>query len=367
MGKSVNDDGSIGVWARDFAGPMSNEEMREIAEIPDTWIDIDFKSNKWDANAGHGERITLWQATGRYKPPLDSIRGLEGLIDQLSGVLPKLPKVKYARRISGSDETLLKISPVDLHLGMYAWAEHTGQAYDMDIATSLFLGAIKDLLDKAKPFRPDKILFLLGNDYLHVDNAAYTTTKGTPQGGTSGTFQEMFQRGVEALIEAIEMCRGVAPVEVILVPGNHDQNVSWMLGQILEARYRKEKSVNVDCNPSTTKYYKWGDNILGFVHGNLSAKALKDLPILMANECKEWWADSKFRCWYTGHGHRRATGEIQGVRFEQLPSLTAVNAWHFDNAYRNQWRAAMAFIFRKRGGFVAQLSVNVDPETGRLL
>ena len=368
--RTENEDGTIDAnyLVPAHAGPMTSEALRDIAEIPDTWIERSFTCNKWDSPRAQDRGIqVLWQAKGTYAPPADHVRGLESLIERLEQARPAPQAIKYTQPTKRSDRHLFELSPVDLHLGMYAWAQHTGADYDIDIASSLFLGASNTLIERAAPFNPQRILLILGNDFLHVDNFAGTTTKGTFQPSTSGTFPEIVERGIESLISLVELCRKVAPVDILIVPGNHDFLMAYMIGQVLEAWYRDIKSVTVDAGANATKYYHWGVNLLGFVHGKLSASQLKELPLMMAADEKELWAATKFREWHLGHVHRSTNAETKGVRIRHLPSLAPNNIWHDNMMYRRQQRACEAYLWGEQRGYSGHLSVNVDPDTGELL
>jgi hypothetical protein len=40
----------------------------------------------------------------------------------------------------------------------------------------------------------------------------------------------------------IEQCARIAPVEVVIVPGNHDELTAWTIGQVLEAEYANDRA-----------------------------------------------------------------------------------------------------------------------------
>ena len=65
---------------------------------------------------------------------------------------------------------LLVINPADIHIGKYANALETGEEYDCETAVKRVLEGVQGLIDKAKGFDIDKVLFCIGNDILHTDN-----------------------------------------------------------------------------------------------------------------------------------------------------------------------------------------------------
>lgn len=67
----------------------------------------------------------------------------------------------------------------------------------------------------------EKILFIGGNDILHIDTPKRTTTSGTPQ-DTSGMWHENFQLARKLMVDILELLLTVADVHFIYCPSNHD-------------------------------------------------------------------------------------------------------------------------------------------------
>ncbi len=107
---------------------------------------------------------------------------------------------------------------------------------------------------------------------------------------------------------------------------------------------------------------------------------VNELPLAMAREVPELWAQCPSREWHIGHKHitermavRDRPGRIEqdyhsdkGVRIRRLTSLSGHDVWHMKHAYIDR-RACEAFLFHKTAGFTDQLSFNVDHFTGEAL
>src|SRR5262249_18782900 len=143
----------------------------------------------------------------------------------------------------------------------------TGQSYDLAIAERLFRDAVEDLLDYASGFVFDQIVIPVGNDFLHFDNFRNQTSNGTPL-DVDGRFPKVFVAGEMSMIWAVELLRGVAPVKLIWVRGNHDTISSFCLARVLLNRFHNADDVEVDCSPTKHKYIRYGKNLLGFTHGD---------------------------------------------------------------------------------------------------
>jgi len=76
---------------------------------------------------------------------------------------------------------LLIIDLADVHFMKLCVETETGYSYSRDEAIHRVVSGTEALLQSAKGFGIGRVLFVLGNDILHVDNASKTTTSGTPQ------------------------------------------------------------------------------------------------------------------------------------------------------------------------------------------
>jgi hypothetical protein len=236
-----------------------------------------------------------------------------------------------------------------------------GRQYDVDIATRTFYAALDDLLTKGAALKPAQILLPLGNDFFNVDSLAKTTTAGTPQ-DESARWQESFLAGRKLLVEAIELCRDVAPVQVVMVAGNHDTQRLYYLGETLAAWFRHCADVQVNSSPTQRKYVRWHRTLIGFTHGDNEPAA--SLPIIMATERRADWACTAHHEWHLGHFHARqkkvfqSVADQHGVIVRVLPSLCPADAWHKSRGYQGA-RAAEAFYFDPSAGCVAEFSHNL--------
>lgn len=271
------------------------------------------------------------------------------------------------------DGFLFEFPPVDLHAGKYTWAEETVTDYDLAMAADLFNASLDFLLERALRLtggRMEQALFVFGNDVSHIDSKKGQTTAGT-QMDVDTRYIKVFRRICEIHRRAILKLREVCPVVGKGVPGNHDEQTAFHLGEILAAYFEGDKHVTIDNSPKLRKYHEFGVNLLGFTHGD--AQKIDELPLTMAREEPEAWARCTEREWHIGHLHiaeKKEWRPVQdlhsdkGVRVRRLPSLSAHDAWHTRHGYMDR-RACEAFLFHRSAGFTAQQSFNVDHWTGR--
>jgi hypothetical protein len=102
----------------------------------------------------------------------------QDLIEEISKWSPRYPTFK--RQVS-QDPHCLVFDPADIHIGKICSSFETGEDYNMQIAVQRVREGLQGILNKSTAFNIDKIIFIAGNDILHIDNPKRTTTSGTPQ------------------------------------------------------------------------------------------------------------------------------------------------------------------------------------------
>lgn len=272
----------------------------------------------------------------------------EKIIADLKEDLKKNSKVVARKNYGKSNGFMLEISIFDLHFSKLSFYQETGANYDMKIAKKIFFDTLYDLTEKGLKFGiPEKILFVVGQDFFNIDNNKLTTTAGTPQ-DVDGRFAKMIKEGRQMLTDSIDYLKEIAPVDVIVSAGNHDSITMVHVGDSLECYYHNDQNVNVDNQPISRKYVRYGKTLICFDHGD---KVKRDqIPILMATERPKDWAETKWHENHFGHYHHEHTKEFRGVKVRGLSSVSAPDLYHFDNGYTGSIRQAQAFIFDKENG-----------------
>ncbi len=342
------------------------EQLLEYAEVDlDIW-DVDRHIvNKWEVGAkdvdDNLQVEPLFQVKAWLKRKVKST--LEMAMEHFVSRLELVQPITIPTRKCGPNPHMLEISIFDLHFGKYAWAAETGTDYDTVIAEAIYLRAVDDLIQKTKGFDVEKILFPVGSDFFHVNNLSGTTEKGTRQ-DVDTRLAHVLEAGFMAVVKAIEIARQIAPVHIVWVPGNHDKLTSMFLCKCLDAYYNQSKAVTVDASPKSRKYCRYGVSLIGFTHGD--EEPARDLPVIMAAEEKEAWAQTSHREWHTGHVHKKkqtnylAADTWGGVVVRVLPSLSGTDAWHFQKGYVKNVRSAEAYLWSKTDGYAGHFSSNYD-------
>jgi hypothetical protein len=284
---------------------------------------------------------------------------IEEMIQDAKKFAPVYPKIKYA---PSKGKMLYEIAMPDIHFGRLTWHEESGQDFDIKIAEYIVRETLSQLLQYSKNFEIGRILFPLGNDFFNANSKLNTTVKGTAQQEDT-RWQKTFRAGRRLAIEMIDSCMEIAPVDVLLIPGNHDEERVFYLGDALECWYHNNKNVRIDNDAVSRKYYTFGKVLLGFTHGD--AETTKKLPSLMQFEVPKLWGDSTYREWHTGDKHHKTdfvleVDEQVGIVIRILRSLAPADAWTFAHGFVGSQRAAEAFLWHPENGLIAQFTAGVD-------
>ena len=358
---------------KSFNTPIRTEKDALAACEVDTsvWFVEKFETSCWSMpikvrNNGKEEvvqqqqyRVKLWLRRIMPKPVEEATNAI---FDRMAKHAINYGRTAYRNDTRAESQSMAVFCLFDAHFGKMCWARETGDNYDLNIAELVFSNAVDDMIAECTHRNVTSIVLPIGNDFFHIDNSKNTTYNNTPQ-DVDGRYAKMVECGEMAVIRAVERLTIIAPVSVIWVPGNHDPTTSYHLARTVKAWFSKSESVTVDTEPTTRKYVHWGTNLVGFTHGNEERK--EALPALMANECRELWADTTCREWLTGHLHSSKAWTTKpletqdGMVIRTLRSLAGTDAWHARKGYLNLSKAAEVYFYHASKGYVGHSVVPV--------
>lgn len=287
---------------------------------------------------------------------IQSRANLDAFIKEAKKFSPKYPKIRYPAAKNGM---LYEVEMPDLHLGQLTWREESGKDADLKITVANAEAAIDGLLGCVRGMPITRILMPIGHDFFNVNDMSEETVHGTRQ-QEDGRWQKTFRIGERLMVGIIDRCSMIAPVDVLVIPGNHDEERMFYLGEYLLAWYLNNPQVKVDNRAMKRKYYAFGKTLLGLTHGYY--EKLEQLAGLMAHEQPHLWAASKYREWHLGDKHHKKdmiekTEELNnGVVVRILRSLSAPNTWAFDKGFVGAARQAEGFLWHADGWLAGQFS-----------
>lgn len=340
------------------------EDLFAACEVDEKeWEVVAWQCKKWDLgikNASNEiETKQLYSVSAKFKPKTveDNLElQKEVILKELFKKSQVIPQYKVKRKPLTAGY-LLELALFDVHFGKLAHYEEVGEDYDLKIAATRYLNAIDDLLSNIKLETISRILFPIGQDMINVDNLQSTTTAGTRQDCDS-RFHKIIRVVKDVLISTINTLSKIAPVDVIVVPGNHDEQSSFMVGEIISAYYHNNENVVVVNSPAPRKYYKYGDVSFMFSHGN--KEKFNELGTIFAAENPKLWGATTQRYIQIGHFHHTKLQvvqkqEFQGYQVQIMPSLSGSDAWHKGKGFQSL-KQAKAFLFDKHEGLFAEFT-----------
>ena len=165
---------------------------------------------------------------------------------------------------------------------------------------------------------------------------------------------EILITGCQLAREHIDLLRQIAPVEIVMMPGNHDRHSSLALMMYLSAAYENVPDVSVTITANNRRYIQYGDTLLGFTHGDGMSKRI-NIVGLMAVEAREKWGATKHKVWFHGHLHHQRLAERDGCLIVQMPSLAGHDRYHARSGYTTSTAGLAAYFIDQKEGYLGSL------------
>ena len=337
------------------ASPLSDEEL-----VDDLWEDnalsvVDERRHKADGLMHRQEMRTLRKDAEAWRRfEFTILRELkENVLTTANESVPRLtlpaPRNPYA----------MVVCPTDFHWGKHGWKDEVGETYNFEEARARLFDKTQALIDRISK-APEKIFVGAGSDWFHVDNDAGSTTRGTPQDMCASP-AEILITGCRLAREHIDLLRQVAPVEIVMMPGNHDRHSSIALMMYLSAAYEDCPDVTIEVSPKMRRYIPYGNTLLGFTHGDHLSRSTS-LPALMANEARKEWGESQHGIWFHGHLHHQTMNEKDGCLILQMPSLAGHDRYHYRAGYTTSTAGLAAYLIDSEEGYIGSFFAPVMHE-----
>ena len=274
------------------------------------------------------------------------------VIDKLTTAMPKKYTVPKLTLPESNRRFVAVVSPSDFHHGKYSDDYEVNEPDNRELQRQRLLYSTQQVLaDVSRHGRPEQIIIGIGSDFFNIDNDQKMTTEGTPQ-DVDGNPAEILATGCQLMVEYIDTLRQIAPVNAVLMSGNHDRTTGLMLLLYLGAWYRGMADVKVNTmSAAARQYVEYGNNLLCFNHADMVNKT-SDLARLAAVERPCEWGRCGHKMVFTGHLHAIKMEEDRGFTRFQLPSLSGKDRWHDRHGYvGNRKQLAAVLVDRHTGVF----------------
>lgn len=311
---------------------------------PVLWQPDSLTVNTWGSPDNANQQVKMRYNRRSTLLPEDFSEAFKNAVESYHPVLPDLDRLPK--------KTGLIAEPClfDFHLGRKSWGsvEQASEAY-MDALSDLFRGYSSNDFSE--------ILFPVGHDFIDWDNWQRTTTAGTPMDGHEAP-SDVIQAGLTLLVRAIDFLSHFAPVDVVVVPGNHDWLVSHMLGLMLSSWYRGSDDVTIDTDLEDWKFRAGGSWLMALTHGKHpdTKRAMKPAELAAALPLKApgLWRPDQYREVQTGHLHHHQRGFVPvvvdeaGVMIRRVGTMAKQDSYEKVNNYLSN-REAQLIVIDDRG------------------
>lgn len=312
---------------------------------------INSKNSMWHQKSNVDGLHTLYCSKITVKPRT------EISLEQIEEIFKKLDREKTNVFFTSKNDFDLKykknqsaecfvLNFFDIHFAKLAHAQETGEEYNYKIAKNRMIESVLEYKNRFGNRKFQKIYFAIGQDYFNSEPTGATV--GNTKQDNDIRYSLMFEKGVEALIDVIEILKTMGETICIpLVQGNHSTYTEYYAAQFLKAWYRNDNSVIVDASVTPRKYYQFGVNLFGFTH---NSEEKNRIYTLMQIEAPQQWADTIERTWFTGHLHKEDVKENGGVFIRQAPSMCSTDAWHKTKGFVGSIKRTQGFVYNYTDG-----------------
>jgi hypothetical protein len=330
-------------WSAETLAEKGDEELLEEAgQLRQLRIYSQIERQKWNQIKADADK---WRRAHE-----ELVRPLLGwLAEHAPTYAPPQLQVREAR-----DPWALLLGLTDEHWNLQA------AGWSRAIQRRVYLDLLGQIFSEAVLFgRPERIIFPVGSDGIHVDSAGSTTTSGT-QLFTEAPPAEGVSSWVAYKVEQIDLARQVAPVDVWLWEGNHDRHSTAWAGEVLAAWYRNADDVTVhrfddDRLPGGLV----GSTLLCLHHGD--EHTVKDLGLIVPKQWPVEWGAATHRLCCTGHQHSPADlPSKSGLRVIRWATAVAPCAWTKARGFAGSWRGLQAERISLARGHVGTLAAPLE-------
>lgn len=264
----------------------------------------------------------------------------------------KAPPLKY--------EDLLALYPWgDPHFGVHCWEGDAAENWDLKIGARVMCETFAKVI--ARTPKTERAILLIGGDTLHADSNENKTARSGNVLQVDGRYPKVLLKACDTIVEVANMLlQNHRMIEIITLPGNHDEHASYAISFFLHAWFRNDPRVIVDISPAIHRYRIFGKVMLGMTHTHTTK--LKDMPGVMAAREAEMWGLSRFRFAHGFHRHVTQVGvtEGQGCIMECHQIMAPGDAWHWGEGY-DAGRSLKSIIYDREGGEAGRSTVTVLP------
>lgn len=254
------------------------------------------------------------------------------------------------------DSLMVKYPIADAHLGLLTYKDQVGVCWGLEEAVDAFKTGVKLLMDRAPNCGVGLILDL--GDMVHVADSTGKTRGHGHVLDVDGSLAEIYEAAIEVIVSMIDEALKHHKIVVFRKTiGNHDGDTSLALGVFLKRLYKNEPRVVIEADSNLFWWYHFGNSLHFSTHGHTVKQ--KDLPEIIASDCKDIWSGAKYVYADTGHVHHQEVLETRTVKCESHNSLVPGDSYNYGSGYRSG-RLLKSIIYDDTYGEIGRSIVNME-------
>lgn len=339
--EKIENDGQDNKTTYKFVSSKSLEpsELDELVHVDN----INYKRGQtWHK---HNPVTNTWSYSISVMPVKQEIRDVLNFTQQFTDFIktyePKPVVYSFIDKSYKKEDAILIFPKQDAHFNKL---DIYGNNNIQDRFTQIETKTIEILLEASIFNNLEKITYIVGSDQFNSEWTSLTT-KGTPQSNIH-SYQDSFKLICEheiTIIENLLTCSN--GVEILFIPGNHDEYVGWHLINYLSAYYKNNDKVIINDSTLNTKFERYSNSGIMFNHGDVLKQ--KDLALHFPIQFKQEWSLCDNYYVFTGDKHTEKTIDLNGITCFQVPALSqSTGKW--DNKHLYEARPELqAFLIKK--------------------
>lgn len=347
---------------------LSDEQLKD----PDYILKVHgYDSNEWELTSA---KQSIWSSKidnelYSSKITVKPRKGFNWSEDNIKKIFEKLEKhtefstSQYAKiaskdAIAPDKNKMLLIGVADLHYGLLA-KENLSEEYNMKIAEQRFDNIIDDVIyRKQKDDTIEKVILLIGNDFLSADNVQGTTSRHFTQQDQETNWYEIIESATEMLVKEIDKLKYYFPKVIVMnVKGNHDEMSTFGIMQTLNAYYKNNEQVEINTSCKFRQYIRYGTSLIGLSHN----ERVQDVSKIMAAETGTYFGECRYKLFLMAHLHKQQLLEDDyGVDIRRMPSVVGASAWTAQQGYTGTNKMSQTFVFDKDKGLIEVMNTIVE-------
>lgn len=334
-------------WQEDIAkgtGEVVFNSPEEIRSLDELIEKCKIDTSKWEVtkyvqNYWGNAKQPHWQVKAWLGKKSSEQEFQDSFVEFLQNYQPSSPEIMSPKCERTKAIAALVINKQDSHFNKLDIDGNN----DVDDRFTTFIEKLEIIISQAELSNDiEQIYYIIGSDEFNSEFTG-TTTKGTPQQNVMG-YHESFARICEHEVNVINLLlQKCVYLNVIYVPGNHDEFVGWHMIKWLQTYFRNEDRITIDDSPKYRKYISFGSTAMMFNHGDAMkpAKLASIFPI----EYREGWSWHENFYIFTGDKHHELSQDFNGIKFYQIPAFSnAKSSWDEKNGYTGAKAEVTAFL-----------------------